>query len=146
MNQNCVVFDSYNWLIAECLINLLMILSDKIWLLWVKEESDISTWEAVSSYDHIQKANHFKHVLYNVLFSLKVLLWDLTIWLNYNLTEGTGWYMCFKHRGCISEGVSSLSVQSRGHWRRRSFEFYNYMIRLSLYNLLNLIESRHSYS
>ena len=45
MSQNCVVFDLYDQLIAEHLINYLMILSSRIWLLWVEEESDISVWE-----------------------------------------------------------------------------------------------------
>ena len=75
-----------------------------------------------------------------------MFLKDLTTWFNSDLMRGTGWYMCFKHRGCSGEEVSSLSVQSRDFWRRRSFKFFNYMIRLNLYNLLNLIESGPSYS
>ena len=45
MNQDYVVFDLYNQLIAEHLTDLLMILSNNMWLLWVKEEDDISDWE-----------------------------------------------------------------------------------------------------
>ena len=48
MNQNCVAFDSYNQLIAEHLTDLLTVLLDETWLLWVEEESDISAWEVAS--------------------------------------------------------------------------------------------------
>ena len=78
--------------------------------------------------------------------SSETLLRGLTTWFNSDLIRDVSWYMCFKHRGCSSKEVSDLSIQSRDHWRRRNFEFFNYIIRLSLYNLLNLIKSECSYS